>query len=295
MDMKKYIALAALTLVAVGCNNVDNVEPTDPNVIRVEASLNGTRVTLTDFEQNDVMGLFAVEYVGDVKQPLQVIGNYINNEPLTYDGAQWIAQSTLYWSQNACDFYGVYPYMELETIKDFLFDVQTDQNSAKTAETLGGYEASDLMWAVDSNVKQSDGNVSLNFKHMMSRLVINLVKGDEYEGELPQEISAHIYNTATTALVDLSAGNLEKYALSGKNTITMRQVDEDTFDAIVVPQHIERDTPLVEITMDGIAYLLEYSISFRPGYQHTINVVLNTSPDQEKIEISIDGEVGGWE
>ncbi len=295
MDMKKYIALAALTLVAVGCNNVDNVEPTDPNVIRVEASLNGTRVTLTDFEQNDVMGLFAVEYVDGVKQPLQVIGNYINNEPLTYDGAQWSAQSTLYWSQNACDFYGVYPYMELETIKDFLFDVQTDQNSAKTAETLGGYEASDLMWAVDSNVKQSDGNVSLNFKHMMSRLVINLVKGDEYEGELPQEISAHIYNTATTALVDLSAGNLEKYALSGKNTITMRQVDEDTFDAIVVPQHIERDTPLVEITMDGIAYLLEYSISFRPGYQHTINVVLNTSPDQEKIEISIDGEVGGWE
>ncbi len=292
--MKKYIALAALTLVAVGCNNVDNVEPTDPNVIRVEASLNGTRVTLTDFEQNDVMGLYAVEYVDDAKQPLQVIGNYINNEPLTYDGAQWNAQNTLYWSQNACDFYGVYPYMELETIKDFLFDIKTDQNSAKTAEALGGYEASDLMWAVDSNVKQSDGNVSLNFKHIMSRLVINLVKGDDYEGELPQEISAHIYNTATTALVDLAAGNLEKYALSGKNTITMRQVDEDTFDAIVVPQHIERDTPLVEITMDGIAYLLEYSISFRPSYQHTINVVLNTSPDQEKIEISIDGEVGDW-
>ena len=46
---------------------------------------------------------------------------------------------------------------------------------------------------------------------------------------------------------------------------------------------------------NGIAYLLNYSMSFRPGYQHTITITLNTSPDQEKIEISIDGEVGGWE
>jgi hypothetical protein len=36
-------------------------------------------------------------------------------------------------------------------------------------------------------------------------------------------------------------------------------------------------------------------MSFRPGYQHTITVTLNTSPDQEKIEIGIEGEVGGWE
>lgn len=81
---------------------------------------------------------------------------------------------------------------------------------------------------------------------------------------------------------------------SGRKTITMRQLDTDTFDAIVVPQFIERRTPLVEITMDGIAYLLETSMSFRPGKQHTITVTLNTSPDQEKIEIQIDGEVGDW-
>jgi hypothetical protein len=29
--------------------------------------------------------------------------------------------------------------------------------------------------------------------------------------------------------------------------------------------------------------------------QHTVTVTLNTSPDQEKIDISIDGDVGGWE
>jgi hypothetical protein len=46
--------------------------------------------------------------------------------------------------------------------------------------------------------------------------------------------------------------------------------------------------------MDGIAYLLSYSTSFRPGYQHTITVTLNTSPDQEKIEIELDGDIDDW-
>ena len=46
--------------------------------------------------------------------------------------------------------------------------------------------------------------------------------------------------------------------------------------------------------MVGIAYLLETSLSFRPGYAHTITVTLNTSPDQEQIEISIDPGINDW-
>lgn len=46
--------------------------------------------------------------------------------------------------------------------------------------------------------------------------------------------------------------------------------------------------------MGGIAYLLEYSLSFRPGFVHYIDLTLNTSPDQEQIEISIDPDIEGW-
>ena len=285
--MKRYIAIAALALVATGCEN-GSMEVQNPNEIRVEASLGGTRATLTDFEEGDTMGLFAVEYTDGVQQPLQLIGNYLSNEPLTYNNGEWTPNKTLFWSDKPCDFYGIYPYQELGTLKNFLFDLTPNQAGE-------GYEASDLMWANHINVSREDGAVQLPFQHLMSRLVVDIVRGPKYEGDLPEDIDVHVYNTATTALVDLAAGNLEKYQLSEKNTITMRQLDGDTFDAIIVPQHIERNTPLVEITMEGIAYLLEYSISFRPGHQHTITVTLNTSPDQEKIEISIDGEVGGWE
>jgi hypothetical protein len=73
----------------------------------------------------------------------------------------------------------------------------------------------------------------------------------------------------------------------------MKKISNTRFEAVVIPQNIERRTPLIEITMGGIAYLLEYSLSFKPGYVHTINLILNTSPDQEKIEISIDPEIEG--
>ena len=78
------------------------------------------------------------------------------------------------------------------------------------------------------------------------------------------------------------------------STLRIHKLSNEQFKAIVIPQNIERRTPLIEISMGGIAYLLEYSLSFRPGYQHTINLIVNTSPDQEKFEIAIDPGVNDW-
>ena len=283
-----------MAVLGVGCNNNDD-NAFDPNQIRVEASLPQTRATATAFEEGDVMSLYAVEYDGETVAPLQISGNYLNNEAMAYNGTQWNGSRALYWSANPCDFYAFYPYREPTSVEEWYFEVATDQDSAESEGLLGGYEASDLMWAKAEKVAQSDGAVQLQFKHMLSRVVVEIVKGENYEGELPEEIVTHLYNTATTAKVDLVGGTLEKYHYSPNKTINMRRVDADTFDAIVVPQFIERSTPLVEITMEGIAYLLNYSMSFRPGYQHTITVTLNTSPDQEKIEIEIEGDVDDWE
>ena len=287
--MKKII-FAALSLLTVGCTQNESLNNQE---IRVVANLD-SRATMTAFEEGDKMGLFAVEYANDEAQPLQIGGNYLNNEPMVYDGSNWASDRTLYWSGVACDFYGIYPYQDVKSVENTLFEIATDQSASETAEALGGYEASDLMWAKTEQVSQADGVVNLQFHHMMSRLVVKVVKGSSFVGEIPDDITTHVYNTATTAKVDYRKGSLEKYALSKNKTITMRKINNETFDAIIVPQFIERSTPLVEITMGGIAYLLNYSMSFRPGYQHTINVTLNTSPDQEKIEISIDGEVGDW-
>ncbi len=291
---KNFGILAVVTLLVIGCDNTQ-IEYQNPNEIRVEAAINNTRASATSFEIGDKMGLYAVEYNGDEVASLQVAGNFINNEPLTYDGTAWAGSRTLYWSDKPCDFYGIYPYQEPATVSEYLFDLPTNQNSPETDDALSGYEAADLLWAKATKVSREDGAVQLQFKHMMSRVVVKIERGEKYEGELPEDITVHLYNTVTTAEVDFTHGSLQRYANGEKETITMKQLSGDTFAAIVVPQNIERRTPLVEVTMEGIAYLLSYSTSFRPGYQHTITVTLNSSPEQEKIEISIDGDIEDWQ
>ena len=297
--MKKIFSIIAVaTLMTMGCDkniDVESGEKYNPNEIRIEAEINNTRASATSFEIGDKMSLYAVEYSGDEVAKLQVSGNYLNNELMTYDGTSWIGNRPLYWSENHCDFYAVYPYQQPETVTNYLFDLPLDQNSPETEDDLSGYEAADLMWAKATKVSQSDNAVQLQFKHMMSRVVVKLERGENYEGELPEDITVHLYNTVTSAEVNFAKGSLQRYAYGEKETITMKRLSSDTFAAIVVPQNIERRTPLVEVTMEGIAYLLSYSTSFRPGYQHTITVTLNTSPEQEKIEIEIDGDVEDWE
>ena len=302
--MKRNISALGLIgiFAAAGCSISDPAdnpgqtgELTDPSVIRVVAEYPSTRATSDAFEPGDRIGLYAVEYTDDIAAPLQVGGNYLNNEVLTFDGSQWVSDNTLYWSGSPCDFYAYYPAQKIESVDRQIFEIVHDQSAPGTDGLPGGYESSDLLWAKAEKVSQQDGAVMLQFKHLMSRVVIKIVKGEDFEGELPENISVHIYNTVTSAIVDFGAGNLEKYPYGTKNTITAKQISPDTFAAIVVPQNIEKRTPLIELTMEGIAYLLDYSLSFRPGYQHTVTVVVNTSPDQEKIEISIDGTIEDWQ
>ena len=247
-----------------------------------------TKATATTFENGDAVSLYAVEYNGEQAMPLQIGGNFLNNEKLTYNGSTWAGTRTLYWSDKACDFYGFYPCQpSIGSVEEYPFSIAVNQDGE-------GYEASDLLYAKAENVARTNGSVNLTFRHMMSKCRVVLEKGEKFEGEIPDDIIAHIYNTNVDCTVDWTKGSVEKDAFGEKKTITMKKLSNELFEAVLVPQNLEKRTPLIELTMGGIAYLLEYSMSFRPGYCHTVTVTLNTSPDQEMIEINIDPEVDPW-
>lgn len=292
--MKKLLYIPAALLLLAACDKTVP-EKTD-NQIHFRLSIPATKATASAFESGDAVSLYAVEYDGATQMPLQIGGNWINNEKITFNGSAWSSARTLYWADEACDFYAFYPYQaSVGSVEKYPFSVAADQNSARTAEALGGYEASDLLWAYAENVSHSDGTVNLDFHHMMSKVVVRVFKGDKFEGDIPSDIAAHVYNTVTDCAVDWTKGSVEKDAFGAKSTITMKKVSNERFEAVLVPQNIEKRTPLIELTMGGIAYLLEYSLSFRAGYCHYVDLTLNTSPDQEMIEISIDAETEGWD
>lgn len=291
--MKRTIIILTALATLISCQKQGVVPSQDYKEIKFDLGI-ATKATATAFENGDQVAVYAVEYVSDEVPELQIAGNYLNNEQLTFNGTSWLAEKTLYWSDKPCDFYALYPYQNLVSVDEHHFEIATDQNTGEADGVLGGYEASDLLFAKAVKVSHSDGRVALCFKHMMSKCVVTITKGEEFEGEIPDDIVTHIYNTTTSAKLNFANGSVEKKSMGPRKTITMKKLSNTRFEAVLVPQNIERRTPLVEVTMGGIAYLLEYSLSFKPGYVHTINLILNTSPDQEKIEIAIDPEAGEW-
>lgn len=291
--MKKILYISAVLIAFVSCNKATPV--VSNGQIQFRLSLPGTKANASSFEADDAVSLYAVAYDGATQMPLQIGGNFLNNEQLTFNGTTWSAARTLYWADGACDFYALYPYQaSIGSVEKYPFSLTADQSTARSGNTLGGYEASDLMYAYAENVNRSAGHVDLSFHHMMSKLVVRVHKGDKFEGDIPNDIVAHVYNTVTDCTVDWTKGSVEKNSFGARNTLTMKKISNQQLEAVIVPQNIEKRTPLIELTMGGIAYLLEYSLSFRPGYVHYVDVTLNTSPDQEQIEISIDPGIDGW-
>lgn len=249
-----------------------------------------SRATATSFESNDKIGL----YVAESKAPLEIGGNLVNNEALTYDGSKWEAARTLYWDEGTYNAYAYYPYMQgVSSISDQPFSVSTDQSTAKTATALGGYEASDLLFATTKGIKASASPINLTFKHIMSKIKIRLIKGEDFEGEMPATADVYIHNTVPTATVDLQAGVATRYVKGTRQTIKAQQEGAYSYSAIVVPQRIDNRQPLVEVVMKGVSYLFESKFVFKPGVEHLVNLVITDNPDKVKIEIG--GEIENWQ
>lgn len=295
--MKKHIisgigfALALLALVACADDNDPQYKDARHTPMTFEVTHpSQTRATATNFEGGDRIGL----YVAQADAPLEIGGNLVNNEALTYNGSRWTAAHTLYWDEGTYNAYAYYPYIQgVSSIDDQPFSVATDQSTAKTATALGGYEASDLLFATSKGIKASASPINLTFKHIMSKLKIRLVKGEDFEGEMPTTAQVYIHNTVPTATIDLQAGMATRYVKGTQQTITAHQDDDYVFSAILVPQRVENRQPLVEVVMKGVSYMYESKFVFKPGVEHLVNLIITNNPDNVKIEIG--GEVENWQ
>ena len=274
-----------------GCNGAHEEAGTDSRLMRFEVMHPArSKVTADAFEKGDRVGVFVTR--GGA--PLELSGNVVNNALLTYDGARWNLAKTAYWDAGQHDVFAYYPHVERPTaVDDLPFSVATDQTTPRTGTTLGGYEASDFLWGSVKGVTASGNAVAVPFKHRMSRLVVRLVKGEDYDGDLPREVEVYVHGTVTSATIDLAAGIVTKDPHGTEQTIRAMQTGEHAYSAILVPQRLMNARPLVEVVMKGVSYLVEKAFIFKMGVQHTITLVIAKNPEQVKIEIG--GEIENWE
>jgi hypothetical protein len=298
--MKKifYIIIGCFSMMSVliGCSSDEAItyEPNKmifdilhPSVIANSKAL--SRASETAFEKDDNVGV----YISTHGSPLQLAGNYTNNEKIIYDGSSWTPARTIYWDNGKYDVFAYYPYLSsISSIEDLPFSVATDQTTTKSGTTLGGYEASDFLFAIDTAVVASNGAVKLQFKHRMSKLLVRLIKGEDYEGDLPDDAEVYIHNTVTSATIDLNLGVVTRNQYGSTQSIKAKPMGSHQYAAIIVPQRISYSLPLIEVVAKGVSYLYETSFVFKAGVQHTISLVIDKNPEQVKIDLG--GEIENW-
>lgn len=292
--MKKiYIPLLALALAACQEGNITPDIATNGEMsFTVLGPGTQTKVTGNAFDALDEIGLYVTDYVDNTTpMPLQISGNRANNLTVTFDGSSWAPEKTIYWGSGKSDVYAYYPYMSISDVESQYFEVAADQ-------TREGYEASDFLWAKAEGVKQTDGTVNLQMSHLMSKLTVKIVAGEDYVGSLPDDASVLLHSTVTGARVDLSKGSVSKDPYSGAKSIKMKKLGLRTFEgvqamvyeAVVVPQMLEGSVPLLEINSKSVSYLMEDYFNFRPGVAYTYTATLKTSTTAIKVEIGCELE-----
>lgn len=279
------ITIATWALSSCSSNDDTLKDSVNEKEIRIEAIYPSpqTRASSSGFDSGDQIGVFVVPD-GAILQPF---GNTVNNGCYTFDGSKWTPSRTFYWNEGKNNVYAYYPYAaEVNDTEAFSFKVATNQS------TVEGYALSDFLWAKAEGQQAGASPVSLKFSHILSRALVKIVKGDDYEGDLPDNMEVFLHNTVTTANVDLEAGGSCKDAYADAESIKMQKLSKDLYAAIVVPQNIATRRPLVEVVMSNISYLMEGTMSFKQGYQHTITITITANPQQA--EISIGGGISNW-
>lgn len=271
VKLYSLLAVAMLSTLFTSCSNSEEQHTSEePNLIRINAlHPSQTRATETGFEKGDEIGIF-VTAQGATLQPF---GNSVNNGKFTFDGSQWNPVRKYYWNEGTHDVYAYYPSCAtVDDTENFSFKVKTDQSEHS------GYTAGDFLCAKTGGAKGGNSPVNLSFKHVLSRAIVELVKGEDYEGELPKDIKVFLLNTVTTANINLATGSTVKDGYADTESIRMKKIAADKFDAVVVPQRIDTRRPLVEVIMGNISYLMEGTISFRQGFQQTLTITIAANP-----------------
>src|SRR5690554_5830727 len=84
--------------------------PIESKKIPISISTQITRATDTNFERDDKVGLYVVNYNGSTPGTLASTGNHVNNMRFIYSG-NWTPDEEIYWKDEStkADFYIYYP------------------------------------------------------------------------------------------------------------------------------------------------------------------------------------------
>ena len=264
--MKKSLTFIFAAALLVSCQQEEN-ETLTPANSRITISPVITRATEVNFETGDKIGVTIIQNDDFV---------YAENKLMTFNDG--VFAGDLLWYPEGNDksqIVAYYPYREGNTPTSF--SVEADQTT--------GYGASDLMAASNKDVLPTVNTITMNFKHLLTKLVINVTK--EVEANIT---SIALKGSIPTATLDLAALTVTADANVAATNITAQVVEANkTYRALIVPQTVA--LTLEVATSDGKTLSQKLtSTTLAQGGQYSVNI--RVLPDD--IEVKLIGDIENW-
>ena len=264
--MKKSLTFIFAAALLVSCQQEEN-ETLTPANSRITISPVITRATEVNFETGDKIGVTIIQN-GDFV--------YAENKLMTFNDG--VFAGDLLWYPEGNDksqIVAYYPYREGNTPTSF--SVEADQTT--------GYGASDLMAASNKDVLPTVNTITMNFKHLLTKLVINVTK--EVEANIT---SIALKGSIPTATLDLAALTVTVDANVAATNITAQVVEANkTYRALIIPQTVA--LTLEVATSDGKTLSQKLtSTTLAQGGQYSVNI--RVLPDD--IEVKVIGDIENW-
>lgn len=268
--MKKILTFMFAAALLVSCQQEENETTTIDTNGRITIAPIITRATEVDFEDTDQIGVTITQSNDFV---------YASNKLMTYSNG--VFTGDLLWYPEGNDksqIVAYYPYDAAGAPTSFT--VKADQTEQAT-----GYGASDLIAASKSDVLPSNNAVVMNFKHILTKLVINI------ENDTQSDISSVVLKgSVPTATLDLPALSVTADESATATNITAQVVKaNETYRAIVIPQTVA--FTLEVATADGKTLSQRLtSTTLAQGGQYSVNI--RVLPDD--IIVTLSGKIESW-
>lgn len=292
--MKKTL-LVSLTfgLLLSGCNDEDSLGTSEGTGVRFTSYMVESRATDTAWELGDEIGVYmqnAASASGYQKINVKYansdgnLNTFTSETPIEYSG-----------NESTVNFMAVYPFSASVTSGNYTF-------------TLGneGLSKNDIMYASTTSVEAGTQNVTLEFKHKLTKIVLQL---KDESGNSVTGASITIDKQRVNGTLDVATGNVS--ATDDYNSTLQFAESDGTYEAIVIPDEGCAGRNVLITTSDNKKYSYPVGdIAFNGATKYTFPVSLRPAePGEEEeggetiikldaVEFSIDdwteGKTIGW-
>ena len=264
--MKKVLLslLAMASVIACEKEEATDIPSLGGEIVKISPVI--TKVTDVNFEDGDRIGLSI--FKNDAY--------YAENALLTFgDG---VFAGDLVWYTEGAEtsvLTAYYPYSASGMPETFA--VQADQTE--------GYEESDLIAGTKSDVTPSSAAVTVGFKHLLSKIMLDI---DNQSGS--ELTSVKLSGSRISASVDLSSLTVAVDESGSAEDITMQAVTAgEQYRAIVIPQTVAFTLTVTTASGKTLTQNLA-SVDLKQGGQYTMSATVV----EDNLSVNLSGEITNW-